>query len=67
MAQEFNCPHCGYPLLATQGTVRVPGTDTVDILHQEIGHLRAMIARLRGAGFNALFRRVSADANPASS
>ena len=66
MTQEFNGPHCGCPLLATQGTVRVPWADTVEILHREIGHLRATIARLRGAGFNALFRRVSADANPAS-
>jgi uncharacterized Zn finger protein (UPF0148 family) len=67
MAQEFNCPHCGCPLLAIQGTVRVPGADTVEILHQEIGHLRATIARRCGAGFNALFRRVSAGANPTSS
>jgi uncharacterized Zn finger protein (UPF0148 family) len=66
MAQEFNCPHCGCPLLATQGTVRVPGTDTVEILHQEIGHLRATIARLRRAGFNPAFRRIS-DVNPVSS
>lgn len=66
MAQEFNCPHCGCPLLATQGTVRVPGADTVEILHREIGHLRATIARLRGAGFSPTFRRVSG-ANPASS
>lgn len=54
MPHELNCPHCGCPLLTTQGTVRVPDTDIVEMLHQEIGHLRATIARLRGAGFNPL-------------
>ncbi|MGQ0717746.1 MAG: hypothetical protein ACT4NP_10625 [Pseudonocardiales bacterium] len=60
MPHELNCPHCGCPLLATQGTVRVPDPDAVDLLHREIEHLRATIARLRGSGFNGI-RRVSDD------
>ncbi|MGH3873621.1 MAG: hypothetical protein ACRDSR_19280 [Pseudonocardiaceae bacterium] len=57
----MNCPHCGCPLLATQGTIRVPEVDEVDLLHREIEHLRATIARLRGAGFNAIRRVTDAD------
>ncbi|MGH4007987.1 MAG: hypothetical protein ACRDTH_07480 [Pseudonocardiaceae bacterium] len=60
MPHELNCPHCGCPLLATQGTVRLPDPDEVDLLHREIEHLRATIARLRGAGFNGI-QRVSDD------
>lgn len=56
MAHEVNCPHCGCPLLAVQDTVRVPEMDTVEILQREIEQLRATIARLRGAGFNSLYR-----------
>ncbi len=56
MAHEVNCPHCGCPLLAIQDTVRVPEMDTVEILQREIELLRATIARLRGAGFNPLYR-----------
>ncbi|HKR51305.1 MAG TPA: hypothetical protein VJT72_17335 [Pseudonocardiaceae bacterium] len=58
MPHELNCPHCGCPLPATQGTVRAPQAVAVELLHREIEHLRATVARLRGAGFNAL-RRVS--------
>ncbi|MGH3885805.1 MAG: hypothetical protein ACRDSZ_04410 [Pseudonocardiaceae bacterium] len=65
MPHELNCPHCGCPLLATQGTVRVPDVDAVGLLHREIEHLRVTIARLRGAGFNAI-QRVP-DANRAAS
>ncbi len=65
MPHELNCPHCGCPLLATQGTVRVPWVDAVELLHREIEHLRATIARLRGAGFNALRR--APDSNRAAS
>ena len=54
MAHDLNCPHCGCPLLATQDSVRVPETDAVELLHREIEHLRATVARLRGAGFNRL-------------
>lgn len=61
MPHELNCPHCGCPLLATQGTVRVPDLDAVDLLHREIEHLRVTIARLRGAGFNALRRAPGSD------
>ncbi|MGH3839334.1 MAG: hypothetical protein ACRDSF_27090, partial [Pseudonocardiaceae bacterium] len=50
------CPHCGCPLLATQGTVRLPDAEAVDLLHREIDQLRATIARLRGAGFNGIQR-----------
>ena len=64
MPPELNCPHCSCPL-AVQGTVRVADVDTVEVLHREIEHLRATVARLRGAGFNALPR--SLDGNPASS
>ncbi|MGH3427685.1 MAG: hypothetical protein ACRDRI_09155 [Pseudonocardiaceae bacterium] len=66
MAHELSCPHCGCPLLATEDAVQVPEVDnTVEILHREIEHLRATVARLRGAGVN-LLRRV-ADGNPATS
>ena len=54
MVHDLNCPHCGCPLLATQDTVRVPEADAVELLHREIEHLRATVARLRGAGFNRL-------------
>jgi hypothetical protein len=43
-------------LLAIQDTVRVPEMDTVELLHREIQHLRATVARLRGAGFNPIQR-----------
>ncbi len=66
MAHELNCPHCGCPLLATEDTVGVPDVDTAEMLHREIEHLRATVARLRGAGFNPTFRRAP-EANPASS
>ena len=52
MAHELNCPHCGCPLLASQHTTRAPEMDTVEVLHREIEHLRATIARLRGGEFN---------------
>jgi hypothetical protein len=45
--------------------VQVPDVDTVEMLHREIEHLRATVARLRGAGFNPLPRKL--DADPASS
>ncbi|MGH3900201.1 MAG: hypothetical protein ACRDTA_18555 [Pseudonocardiaceae bacterium] len=61
MPHELNCPHCGCPLLATQGTVRVPDVDVADLLRREIDHLRATIARLRGTGFNALQRATGAN------
>jgi hypothetical protein len=51
---DLNCPHCGCPLLATQDSVRVPEVEAVELLHREIEHLRATVARLRGAGFNRL-------------
>ncbi len=63
MAHALNCPHCGCPLLAISDTARVPEMDTVELLSREIGHLRATIARLRGAGFNPL----RSHANPAPS
>jgi hypothetical protein len=56
MAHEVNCPHCGCPLVATEDAVRVPEVDAVETLHREIDHLRATIARLRGAGFNSMHR-----------
>jgi hypothetical protein len=56
MAHEVNCPHCGCPLLAIQDTVRVPEMDTVELLQREIELLRATVARLRGAGFNPIYR-----------
>jgi hypothetical protein len=56
MTHELNCPHCGCPLLASQNTARVPEMDTVELLHREIEHLRATVARLRGTGFNPLHR-----------
>lgn len=62
MAHEVNCPHCGCPLLAIHDTVRVPEMDTIEILQREIEHLRAAVARLRGAGFNPIQR--AQDANP---
>lgn len=54
MAHDLNCPHCGCPLLASQDTVQVPEVEAVELLHREIEHLRATVARLRGAGFNRL-------------
>jgi hypothetical protein len=65
MAHEVNCPHCGCPLITTQDAVRVPDADAVEMLHREIEHLRATVARLRGAGFNPLNR--VREANPAAS
>ena len=65
MAHELNCPHYGCPLLATPDAVRVPEMETVEILHREIEHLRATVARLRGAGFSLLHR--VPDANPTTS
>lgn len=65
MAHELNCPHCGSPLLATQDTVRLPEIDAVEVLQREIEHLRATVARLRGAGFNRLDR--IPDVDPAAS
>lgn len=62
MAHEVNCPHCGCPLLAVQNTVRVPELDTIEVLQREIEHLRATVARLRGAGFNPMRR--ARDTNP---
>ncbi|MGH3946843.1 MAG: hypothetical protein ACRDSI_17655 [Pseudonocardiaceae bacterium] len=56
MPHELDCPHCGCPLPATQGTVSVPDADAVELLRKEIDHLRATIARLRGAGFNPIRR-----------
>ena len=58
MAREVNCPHCGYPLLAIQDSVRVPEIETIEILQQEIQHLRTTVARLRGAGFNPIQRNM---------
>jgi hypothetical protein len=58
MPHELNCPHCNCPLLAVQGTARVPDVDTVEMLHREIEHLRATVARLRGSGFNAFARGI---------
>ncbi|MGH3773545.1 MAG: hypothetical protein ACRDRW_19490 [Pseudonocardiaceae bacterium] len=56
--RELNCPHSGCPLLATEDAALVPEVDnTVEIFHREIEHLRATVARLRGAGVN-LLRRV---------
>ena len=65
MPHELKCPHCSCPLLTVPDTARVPDVDTVEKLHREIEHLRATVARLRGAGFNPLPRNL--DANPASS
>lgn len=65
MAHEVNCPHCGCPLVATQDNVRVPEVDDVEILHREIEHLRATVARLRGSGFDPLHRMPVT--NPAAS
>lgn len=61
MSHVLNCPHCGCPLLATPDALRVPGidTDAVELLTREIEHLRATVARLRGAGFNPLTPRQS--------
>lgn len=56
MAHEVHCPHCGCPLLAVQDTVRVPEMDTVELLHREIEHLRATVARLRGVGFSPILQ-----------
>ncbi len=52
MAHDLNCPHCGCPLLPSRDSVRVPEVEAVELLHREIEHLRATVARLRGAGFN---------------
>lgn len=65
MPYELNCPHCSCPLLILPVTAQMPDVDTVELLHREIEHLRATVARLRGAGFNPLPRSI--DANPASS
>ncbi|MDQ4011091.1 MAG: hypothetical protein M3228_10465 [Actinomycetota bacterium] len=65
MPHELECPHCSCPLLTVQGSVRVPDVDTVEMLHREIAHLRATVARLRGTGFNPLPRNL--DGNPAPS
>ncbi len=54
MAHDLKCPHCECPLLASQDTVRVPEVEAVELRHWEIEHLRATVARLRGAGFNRL-------------
>ncbi len=54
MVHDLNCPHCGCPVLATQDSVRVPEVEPVELLHREIEHLRATVARLRGTGFNRL-------------
>jgi hypothetical protein len=54
MAHDLTCPHCGCPLLASHDTVRVPEVEAVELLHREIEHLRATVARLRGTGFNRL-------------
>lgn len=54
MVHDLNCPHCGCSLPATQDTVRVPEVEAVELLRREIEHLRATVARLRGAGFNRL-------------
>lgn len=59
MSHELNCPHCGCPLLATPEALHVPDVDTVELLTREIEHLRATVARLRGAGFNPLTPRQS--------
>lgn len=72
MSQELNCPHCGCPLLATPEVLRVPDVDTVELLNREIEHLRATVARLRGAGFNPVSRSGAStqqvpDANPTGS
>ncbi|MGH3821492.1 MAG: hypothetical protein ACRDRA_01395 [Pseudonocardiaceae bacterium] len=61
MAHEVNCPHCGCPLLAVQDTIRVPEMDTVELLRREIEHLRATVARLRGAGFSPIRRTLEAN------
>ncbi len=65
MPHELNCPHCSCHLLTVPGAVREPEVDTVEMLHREIKHLRATVARLRGAGFNPLPR--SLDGDPGSS
>lgn len=65
MPHELKCPHCSCPLLIVPATVQMPDVDTVELLHREIEHLRATVARLRGAGFNPLPR--SLDGNPAPS
>lgn len=56
MAHELNCPHCGCALVASQNTARVPEMNAVEVLHREIEHLRATVARLRRAGSNPLYR-----------
>lgn len=65
MAHEVNCPHCGCPLVTTHDAVRVPELDVVEMLHREIEHLRATVARLRGTGFDPLHR--VREAKPAGS
>jgi hypothetical protein len=64
MAHEVNCPHCGCPLFTVQDAVRVPEMDTIETLQREIDHLRATVARLRGAGFSPLRRTL--ETNPAA-
>lgn len=59
MSQELNCPHCGCPLLATNEVLRVPDVDTVELLNREIEHLRATVARLRGAGAGRMSHSVA--------
>jgi hypothetical protein len=56
MARELNCPHCGCPLLGIQKTARLSEMDTVEVLHREIEHLCATVARLRGTGFDPLYQ-----------
>jgi hypothetical protein len=65
MAHEVNCPHCGCPLVAAQDIIQVPEVEDIEILRREIDHLRATVARLRGAGFDPLHRMRTA--NPAAS
>lgn len=72
MPQELNCPHCGCPLLATPDSARVPDVGTVELLTREVEHLRATVARLRGAGFTPISRGTAhppqvQDANPTGS
>ncbi|HZS23048.1 MAG TPA: hypothetical protein VFA63_18915 [Pseudonocardiaceae bacterium] len=56
MTHELNCPHSGCPLLGIQNMSRVPELDIIEVLHREIEHLRATVARLRGAGFHPLYQ-----------
>lgn len=57
MTHELNCPHSGCPLLlGIQNTSRVSELDIIEVLHREIAHLRATVARLRGARFHQLYQ-----------